>query len=107
VTIRSLIRADLLLDKPLWILARGPHRLRAELREIGGSAWEVRLLHNGALLYAERHPTYRLTIEQAGICRLELESKGWSIADEGDGDLNPNAPFQLEWLFGQAEGSDQ
>ena len=107
MTTRTLIPSNLLLDKPVWILARGPHRLRAEIHRTRGSGWEVRLFHNGSLVYGERHPTHSLTIEQAGICRSELEAKGWSIAVDGDGDVNPSANFQLEWLFGQAEGSDQ
>jgi hypothetical protein len=62
----------------LWTLRKGTERQSAELQDSVDFGVELQLLHNGDLVYACRHQSDALAVEEATAYRPQLEADGWS-----------------------------
>jgi hypothetical protein len=64
--------------KLLWTLRKGTDTQSAELQDSEQFGVELQLLHNGRLVYARRHQSAALAIDEATAYRQQLEAEGWS-----------------------------
>jgi hypothetical protein len=61
----------------LWTLHQGADTQSAELQDSETFGVELQLFHNGKLVYAHRHQSVALAIDEADSYRERLEAEGW------------------------------
>jgi len=67
-------------ERVLWTLTKGTDAESAQRQESDEFGVELQLLRNGELLYARRHESDTLAVEEAAASRRELEADGWMEA---------------------------
>jgi hypothetical protein len=61
----------------LWRLRRGGDSQSAHLQELPAFGIELQLLHNGELVYAHRHESVALALQEAAAYLRQQQADGW------------------------------
>jgi hypothetical protein len=76
-------------ERLLWTLHKGTETQSAYLQDSEEFGVELQLLQNGELVYARRHESELLAVEDATAYRQELETDGWIPLDGTLADRQP------------------
>jgi hypothetical protein len=68
-------------ERALWTLCKGTDTQSAQLQDSEDFGVELQLLQNGALVYARRHESDALAVDEAAAYRRQLEAEGWTERD--------------------------